>query len=186
MSFDPTDLMKLPFCFGTCAKTTFDITAKSACFKNEEKLQAYVYKEGDLVTVHIPNIIREVKEGVVEGAMLKIEPFLTTEYLGTKPRVRFFGGFAKNIDRFHGVPMIVHTRIILDTDGTIIVHPFIELKRKEENGTETTNTELVFFSPDKDTTPIGPLAMSFSYILDDDHTYDEENLHLFRQDILFN
>lgn len=123
-----------------------------------------------MVTVHIPNIIREVKEEETTGATLEIQPFLTSEYLGENPRKRLFGGLAKTVDLLTTVPMIAPTRIEMEADGRILVFPnFLTQKNVEGEIVQQGNSG--FYSPAKDTTTIGPLAMNFSYIIDDDHTY---------------
>lgn len=176
MALDPSDFLEEPYSFGKCEDETYSTSATCECFeKSSVAVNGHVKKVGDLVTVRLPSIISECKDEEVDNGKIVVQPFLGDDYLGENPRIRYFGGYAKVIGLASGQPMVAPCLIKMDIDGTITITPSLQIKTKKGDEMKTSEIKC-FYTPEKQDTSIGSLAIDFSYIIDDNHTFDEPTI----------
>lgn len=176
MALDPSDLLGPPYSFGEC--DIYDTLASAHCgvFKNEDiSFAVSVRKQGNWVKVIIPNILEEVKsDQSIDFETLTIHPFLPEELLGENPRKRYFGGLARAFEMTTNVIKTVPAIVTMEKDGTININPSNKLIEQEENGSKYITSDNFFFVNKGYTGKIGTLTFEFTYIIDDEHTFDDD------------
>lgn len=173
MALDPSDLLELPFNFGECEDDKPWVQFTCECFKEGGEVCGQVRKCGNWVTVHLGNITMETKEEDIDFATIKIEPFLSSEFLGENARKRLFGGLAKVFDLETNVPRVVPAVITMETDGSITINPYIKVQEQFGNDKVLISTSNYFFTSTKTKGTIGTFTIKFTYVIDDGHEYDD-------------
>ena len=166
------DFLSEPYSFGECRSYDFTTTAHCKAFETPDKeIHVSVRKRGDWVTVIIPDIIS--MNGGTEDDIITIDPFLPAELLGSKPRVRLFGGLANSVPNPDKIAKTLPTIIRLEIDGSIKIRPAAKF----------TNTSGTIYYTDRflrrieltggtfTKTKEGSLATQFTYVIDDGHNF---------------
>ena len=166
------EFLSEPYSFGECRSYDFKTTAHCKAFEVPDKeIHVSARKRGDWVTVVIPDIIS--MNGGTEDDIITIDPFLPAELLGSKPRVRLFGGLAKTVPNPDKIVKTLPTIIRLEIDGSIKIRPAAKF----------INTSGTLFSTVKFLRRIeipggtfnyakeGSLATQFTYVIDDGHNF---------------
>lgn len=175
MALDPSDLLEPPFTFGESSLTETYAEGSCSAFANENfSVFVTARKRGDWVHVNIPNILEEAKTySDIDFATIRIEPFLSTEFLGENTRKRIFGGLARVFEMNTGVLKTVPAMITMEKDGAIIVNPAIKLVEKKSDGEYTTSSNW-FYSIKGNSGKIGSLNINFTYVIDDGHEFNDD------------
>lgn len=175
MAIDPDDLLEPPYGFGECSISGAYPAVSCKCFKENTNTHIVVRKHGSWVNVNISNIFAEVRNDIgVDFATIKIEPFLSSEFLGSNARKRLFGGLARVFELETEVLRVVPAMITMDKDGTITINPSIKVINEDDKIFQTVASSNFFFSTQTTKGAIGTLNINFSYVVDDGHTYDDD------------
>ena len=173
------DFLSEPYSFGECKSYDFTTTAHCKAFATPDKeIHVSVRKRGDWVTVIIPDITN--KNGGTEDDVITIDPFLPSELLGNNPRVRMFGGMGKNTEpHFVYYYELANLVIELKNDGTVIIKPLQKFIIADVVRTPYYNTAFIA-KPQTDMgafmfDDIGSYSIRFTYVIDDNHKYDNTN-----------
>ena len=172
------DFLEEPYSFGECRSYDFTTTAHCNAFETPDKeIHVSVRKRGDWVTVVIPDIIS--MNGGTKDDIITIDPFLSAELLGSNPRVRMFGGMGKNSAVYSNYNYEPANLVIeLKNDGTVIIKPLQKFIIGNVAGTPYYNT--TFIAKPKNGSnlvldTIGSHSIRFTYVIDDNHKYDNTN-----------
>lgn len=183
MAIDPDDLLDPPYGFGECTISGAFPTVSCECFKEDTNTYVVARKHGSWVNINISNIFAEVRNDIeVDFATIKIEPFLSSEFLGSSARKRLFGGLARVFELQTEVLKVVPAMITMDKDGTITINPSIKVVNENDKIFQTVASSNFFHTTQTTKGTIGTLNINFSYVVDDGHTFDD-NIKLTKLDI---
>lgn len=167
------DFLEEPYSFGKCRSYDFTTTAHCKAFGTPDKeIHVSVRKRGDWVTVVIPDILDDC--GGTSDSSLSIDPFLPSELLGNNPRVRMFAGLGKNSAVLASSLQTVPINIRMEKNGFIKIRP-LSFVVKADGAIAKLNS----FKHGQDLgegAKIGTLAIQFTYVIDDEHQFDNNVL----------
>ena len=170
---DGEDFLSEPYSFGECRSYDFTTTAHCSAFTTTNKeIHVSVRKRGDWVTVVIPDILDDCS-GTGDSS-LTIDPFLPAELLGNNPRVRMFAGLGKNSAVLASSLQTVPINIRMEKNGSIKIRPIMFVVKSDG-----TIKKLNTFKHGQDLgvgAKIGSLAIQFTYVIDDEHQFDNNVL----------
>ena len=170
---DGEDFLEEPYSFGGCR--SYDFTTKAHCnaFETPDKeIHVSVRKRGNWVTVVIPDILDDC--GGTGDSSLAIDSFLPSELLGSNPRVRMFAGLGKNSAVLASKLETVSINIRMEKNGLIKIRP-LSFFLKADGSIAKLNS----FKHGQDLgegAKIGTLAIQFTYVIDDEHQFDNNVL----------
>lgn len=168
------DFLEEPYSFGECRSYDFTTTAHCNAFKVPDKeLHVNARKRGNWVTVIIPDIM--TLPGGTKDDNITIDPFLPTELLGSKPRVRTFSGIGKNCNIWDNKRFKCIIIVILNENGTITIKPsarFVRTGNVAEYG-DIFKAKGWFDGGNYLVLKMGTLGVQFTYVIDDEHEYDK-------------
>lgn len=170
------DFLSEPYSFGECKSYDFTTTAHCKAFATPDKeIHVSVRKRGNWVTVIIPNIMS--LPGGTEDDVITIDPFLPSELLGNNPRVRMFSGIGKNCEIYGSQRKKYNIIVILNEKGTITIKPsarFVIAGNVAQYG-DIFKAKGWFEGGNYLSLEIGSLGIQFTYVIDDNHKYDNTN-----------
>lgn len=169
---DPDDILYCPFNFGTCKGESVEMTVQSAVFEPEElKIEGFVRKRGEWVTVTIPTFQSHSKIDENREDLVHIHSNLKEEYLTGLNNSKMFGCQMRIINPiskyFNTVPALVQ----MDKTGEITITPWNSIKYKDRGVQKLKTVNKVESYKE---VPVGVTVFGFSFTYSLYHAPEEE------------